>query len=66
MKKLFYLLMFLIFFQTSCYAGSLKAIALNDFTTLDNEATIKIYVAQDYYLTTKLLIPEGSVLVGSI
>jgi len=66
MKRLITILICFIFLQIQSFAGQMKVVALNDFTTLDNEAKIKIYVAEDYYLNTKLLIPEGSVFVGSI
>ena len=66
MKK-FCLTIALLFISTlSCHSAIMKVVAMNDFTTLDKSAAIKVYVAQDCYLHQNLIIPEGSVLSGSI
>lgn len=66
MKKLFLIFTLIVISASSASASIMKVVSMNDFTTLDKSAEIKVYVAQDCYLHKNLIIPEGSVLVGSI
>ena len=66
MKKFLITLLIFIICQAGAYAEKLKAVALNEFATTNPNADIKVYVYEDFYLHSQVLMPHGSVLVGKI
>ena len=66
MKKLLILSLFFFLSALTANSAALKAVSMSNFTTADSGAYIKIYVAEDFYLHSKFLIPEGSVLAGEV
>lgn len=66
MKKFLITLLIFIICHAGAYAEKLKAVALNEFATTNPNADIKVYVYEDFYLHSQVLMPHGSVLVGKI
>ena len=53
-------------FAITADAATMKVVSLSNFSTLNSSSYIKLYVAEDFYLHSKFLIPKGSVLAGEV
>lgn len=66
MKKFLLSLICFLMIQTTCFAGKMKTAALNNFSTENPNAQVRLFVLEDFYLNNSFLIPKDSVLVGKI